>query len=395
MPLTSGTTKNQVLLTKFLVARVRGTGDTRLIVIHHLVIGSRPATRGPIENRSPRMLAKPLRRKGFTLIELLVVIAIIAILIGLLLPAVQKVREAAAASQCRNNLKQLAIACHSYHDSRGTLPAGAYAPPGSYTGTAPASGQWAAGWHDPNSTCCPWGIYSWAALILPWIEGGNVYNAIDFTKPAYAVHVPEDPALSPWVGASDDRGPAGNAANQTASMSAPKIFLCPSTPQSRFYVAGTMKDYAMVYDGRYGANDPLGNNDEHCCPERTANPGTRPYNGVGWVNSAVKLLDITDGTSNTLMLTEKGNYSNQSWCSQGYGCNEFIWVHHQSQGMVTANEPPNYTQNNSRAAEGWHQPGGVMVAFADGHVAFIPNGITFSTWQALGTRNGGEVLPPY
>jgi len=112
---------------------------------------------------------------------------------------------------------------------------------------------------------------------------------------------------------------------------------------------------------------------------------------MGWVNSKVLIADVTDGTSNTFLLMEKVNYSNQSWCSQGFGCNEFIWVHHQSQGMVTCSEPPNWTNNNSRAAEGPH-PNGVMAAYVDGHVAFVPNSINMATYMALGSRNGGEVI---
>jgi hypothetical protein len=110
---------------------------------------------------------------------------------------------------------------------------------------------------------------------------------------------------------------------------------------------------------------------------------------MGWVNSAVKIADVLDGTSGTFLIMEKSSYSNQSWCSQGLGCNEFIWVHHQSQGMVTASEPPNYVVNNSRASEGFH-PGGVLASYVDGHVNYVPNSISMATYMALGTRRGGD-----
>jgi prepilin-type N-terminal cleavage/methylation domain-containing protein/prepilin-type processing-associated H-X9-DG protein len=339
------------------------------------------------------------KRPSFTLIELLVVIAIIAVLIGLLLPAVQKVREAANRMSCSNNLKQIALAFHNYHDVNGNFPPGAYAPPGSFSGSAPASGRWTVtAWKEPNSTCCPWGIFSWAALILPYIEQDNLYKQINFNVPAYSEHVPEDHRLSPWVNpATDDRGPgqptipaglpgAGQPnPNIFAANNTPKIYRCPSTLLGRFATANTMKDYALVYDG----GPPFDN--ENCCPERTQRGSVGPYRGMGWVNSAVRMADVTDGTSNTLLVVEKANFSNQSWCSQGMGCNEFFWVHHQSQGMVTTSEPPNYALDNSRAAEGPHT-GGVMVSYVDGHIGFIQNSIAIATYFALGTRSGGEVV---
>src|SRR5688572_15718995 len=122
---------------------------------------------------------KPFRRAGFTLIELLVVIAIIAILIGLLVPAVQKVREAAARAQCQNNLKQIALATHAYHDVNKMLPPGSKGPMN-------GNGNFPAGWCDPNYGCgLPFGHFSWAAVILPYLDQKPLFDLIDFTQPAY------------------------------------------------------------------------------------------------------------------------------------------------------------------------------------------------------------------
>jgi prepilin-type N-terminal cleavage/methylation domain-containing protein/prepilin-type processing-associated H-X9-DG protein len=310
------------------------------------------------------------RPRGFTLIELLVVIAIIAVLIGLLLPAVQKVREAASRSTCINNLKQLSLAFHNYHDAQGTLP------PGS-TGGMTGNTNFPAPWADPQyGGGLPWGHFSWAALILPYMEQEGLYKSINFTVPAYAQSIFEDISGG---GAPVQRGPAGNAANQLAANSMPKAFACPSSLRGS-------TDPGITQQKDYGVNGGTGN----CCPERTSVGA----DGLFWVKSSMRLTDITDGTSSTLLLTEKSNWFDQSWLPDTYGSNHFIWVHHPSQGYVQGGFAPNSDIFNNRAPQGPHT-GGVMISLADGHVTYMKNDIDPATYKALFTPNAQDTVGPY
>jgi len=182
------------------------------------------------------------RRGAFTLIELLVVIAIIAILIGLLLPAVQKVRQAAARASCTNNLKQIGLGMHSYHDSNGHLPHG-----------------WVV-----NAAKQPEPGWSWCVLILPFVEQAALYSTLnpDLTTP---------------------NGPGAANANTQSRL---KVFLCPSD---------TLANPSTWYDS-FGSSN-------YVCNRALCGPNLNS-NGP----AALRLTDISDGTSNTLMVGERDGY---------------------------------------------------------------------------------------
>jgi len=332
-------------------------------------------------------MQRSLRRPAFTLIELLVVIAIIAILIGLLLPAVQKVREAATRMQCQNNLKQLTLALHSYESAYQVLPPGT-------VNLSPASGSIAFG-DDPNGRNGSGAVGiggPWICYLLPYIEQEPLYRNFDLIRS-------QRPEVVDWFG-------NGTYAATPIGDTHLKAMDCPAHPFSDEKLAnGTnMEDlargnYAACYGkGYYGSvytNDPT-------------------IGGLFGNNSKLRLTDIADGTSNTVALSElkyrlpstTGPSYQDSRGTWGYGtmggntfttlngpnsavpdgvwgCRDFPQI-----GMPCVQVGSPYSGMHA-AARGYHT-GGIMASYGDGSVRFIPNTIDLLVWQALGSRGGGE-----
>jgi prepilin-type N-terminal cleavage/methylation domain-containing protein/prepilin-type processing-associated H-X9-DG protein len=300
-----------------------------------------------------------LRRSGFTLIELLVVIAIIAILIGLLLPAVQKVRDAAARISCSNNLKQIGLATHNFHDANQFL--------------VPA-------WIGDNSKD-PDGWATWAVLLLPYLEQDNVYKLWDLRYPA------------------SKQTPA-------AYQQQLKLLHCPSRPdfvlsQGDFSAAGGgLTDYAACFGtsalfvNSTGAIIP-------CNPPQSLDGSGNPIYTT-W-RGQLNFLSVTDGTSNTLMFGEKHvrpnslrgkNEDRSAFGGQNNSVRRMAGV--APNGDLRPLRPAN-DQNGVKANESFGGPhaGVTQFVFVDGSVRSLPLSTDLQTLTNLITRNDGQVVPNF
>jgi len=285
-------------------------------------------------------------RRGFTLIELLVVIAIIAILIALLLPAVQQAREAARRSQCQNNLKQLGLAMHNYHDTHGVFPPGlSFNLP---NGTAP---------HVANAAAKS--LIGWQVMIFPYIEQAPLYNQIQQT------------------GAFDQRWLSVPAFTGSIAKIRIPAYRCPSD---------TLGDVNTSTNGLgYGATNYAGNYGGDFGPNWT---------GILFPNSSVKIRDITDGTSQTVMIGER-EYTSAIRKNGGHG----IWpggisnIADYSIAATTKNHPNTVLNSafGTSAFSSMHE-GGVYFMFGDGHAQFLSENMDTANYQRLGFRSDGQVI---
>jgi prepilin-type N-terminal cleavage/methylation domain-containing protein/prepilin-type processing-associated H-X9-DG protein len=356
-------------------------------------------------------------QRAFTLIELLVVIAIIGILIAMLLPAVQKAREAANYAKCQNNLKQIGVALHNYHDTENTFP--------------PASAGMDLYWYyhsrgDDTSatnaintgagTGCSWAVY-----ILPYIEQTAIYGKLVlFTNSPNPIPSPLTSIQYPaWAGRAQG-GPNYN----TFRFFAPSNLLCPSNPMKSF-----AEVWASVDDTMQNNYVPIAgvNIDPGHTPARLRNGCNGPvaWNGVLYVNSRTRITDINDGTSNVLLMGEQTDWGVDTkgvhnFCrASGVGQSQWEgdWWTNQTishgfdhcfntttitAGVGTRLCPPqglqawpnqNYYGSNATNTpiRSPHGNGGSNVLFGDGSVHYLAMGMDTTLFQDLAIRDSGLV----
>lgn len=295
-------------------------------------------------------------RRAFTLVELLVVIAIIGVLVALLLPAVQAAREAGRRSSCQNNLKQLGLALHNYHDQFLRLPPG-----GTQSNT-----------------------YSWHVHVLPFIEQNNLYGNFNFTAGTY----------------DSGAGQVGRGANGLNRLAG---FLCPSgsmqvmdvNPPSNMNPPDLVNGVAPYTTHYYGLMGPKGNNPSGVAYgwRNVGSHGGFGTQGVFEANSNTRLADLKDGTSNTLMVGENSRHDAQ------VGTRYRNWVRGVDQagndymaGCKNVNLAINnldWTVFNDIAMKSDH-PGGTQFTLGDASVHFVSDAIDLLVYKSLASRNGKE-----
>ena len=361
-----------------------------------------------------------MRRRGFTLIELLVVIAILSVLIALLLPAVQAAREAARRLQCTNNLKQIGLAIHSYHDVHSAFPM-----------TTTSAGV------APNGACTA-GLLSWHAAILPHMEGGPTYSSINLSVGN------ADDCANPDVihyGATIGLGHP----NATAARTTIAGFLCPSDGYESVATMGASRPAPHNYSGNAGwtpdtsgmvAGPRLG---RHTGFIALADPAHK----VDWHVGAISAAAVSDGLSQTMAVAERriarasdpddieAMFSEplptRSFCAGGTGGTKTLERWRVYCNAVTLADPAWSVFQNRAWISGWghagstymqvmpingrnchlyggeadgnimntpssRHPGGINALFGDGSVRFVKEKVALPVWWALATRAGGEVV---
>ncbi|MDB5345936.1 MAG: pulG 5 [Schlesneria sp.] len=322
------------------------------------------------------MMPQTLRRRaGFTLIELLVVIAIIAVLIALLLPAVQQAREAARRTQCKNNMKQLGLALHNYHDTSKQFPPGCFVVNSAQYGTNRGS---------------------MLAQLLPYFDQAPLYNAINFSAADYdTIALPSGQLICKQVVPALLCPSDGTNGNGTLSGMGQNI-----SPQSDSravsnyaYSMGAQNNECATGWNVINSNGSQNHGD-------TMDPGliSGPFAHMAW---GAGLRDLTDGSTNTILMgetrpkcsTHQQNgwfHSNALWCNTAAGINVATCTGEPGAGGPCG-VPGSPAWGASQSFKSMHT-GGCHILLGDGSIRFISQNIDFATLQKLGDRRDGQVV---
>ena len=343
-----------------------------------------------------------VRKRGFTLIELLVVIAIIAVLVALLLPAVQQAREAARRTQCRNNLKQIGLALHNYHETHQVFPP-------AYVGSIGVSGT-ASGVSFPDDNSNGPSGFAWGTLLLPQLDNAPLYNKLNLSLPCWdPVNLPlASTKLQAFLCPSCSGGSDGFVVERWTSGSS----AAPSRPAA--YSPALFFSHAH-YLTNAGIHQPWGRSPAYSDDFSIAEPipatgKAATQDGPFYRNSRIRAADVSDGMSNTVFIGEhSSSLSNKTW----YGtvpyaatcpkpawpseCNSAGCLVGAHSGPDTHDHPqviihaPNHPFGHTDEMYSEHG-GGAHVLYGDGSVRFISQFIDGFQWVNMSTRNGGEVV---